>query len=80
LIFCVFLVCLLRDLLRAEVPRTCHANGAGEGTRTHNRRITNPVLYQLSYASVETGGQNITDATPPATGGTGFGGPEVQYF
>ena len=25
--------------------------GAGEGTRTHNLRITNPTLYQLSYAS-----------------------------
>ena len=26
-------------------------DGAGEGTRTLNLRITNPVLYQLSYAS-----------------------------
>ena len=31
-------------------PRRLHA-GAGEGTRTLNLRITNPVLYQLSYAS-----------------------------
>ena len=26
--------------------------GAGEGTRTLNLRITNPMLYQLSYASL----------------------------
>ena len=26
-------------------------NGAGEGTRTPNRLITNEMLYQLSYAS-----------------------------
>jgi hypothetical protein len=28
-----------------------HSAGAGEGTRTLNLRITNPMLYQLSYAS-----------------------------
>ena len=28
-----------------------HPAGAGEGTRTLNLRITNPMLYQLSYAS-----------------------------
>jgi hypothetical protein len=33
------------DLLRD------HRAGAGEGTRTLNLRITNPMLYQLSYAS-----------------------------
>ena len=27
--------------------------GAGEGTRTRNLRITNPPLYQLSYASLD---------------------------
>lgn len=27
--------------------------GAGEGTRTLNLRITNPMLYQLSYASLK---------------------------
>ncbi len=27
------------------------SNGAGEGIRTPDRRITNPLLYQLSYAS-----------------------------
>ena len=31
--------------------RTRPIDGAGEGTRTLNLRITNPVLYQLSYAS-----------------------------
>ena len=30
-----------------------HDAGAGEGTRTLNPRITNPMLYQLSYASHE---------------------------
>ena len=35
------------------------ADGAGEGTRTLNLRITNPVLYQLSYASMETNGRRI---------------------
>jgi hypothetical protein len=44
-------------------------NGAGEGTRTLNLRITNPVLYQLSYASMLMNAQNITDSAAPATAG-----------
>ena len=44
-------------------------NGAGEGTRTLNLRITNPVLYQLSYASVFADAQNIPEPFPSATSG-----------
>ncbi len=44
-------------------------HGAGEGTRTHNLRITNPVLYQLSYASLESRAQNIAEEVDPATRG-----------
>lgn len=39
---------------RQRIPGSRSAyrmDGAGEGTRTLNLRITNPVLYQLSYAS-----------------------------
>ncbi len=43
------------------------SDGAGEGTRTLNLRITNPVLYQLSYASDERNGENITEGSGPAT-------------
>ena len=41
--------------------------GAGEGTRTLNLRITNPMLYQLSYASADWARQNITDVWRAAT-------------
>ena len=44
----------LRPLILRSAPRpsaTLIQSGAGEGTRTLNLRITNPVLYQLSYAS-----------------------------
>ncbi len=41
--------------------------GAGEGTRTLNLRITNPLLYQLSYASPSGGRSMIADRNPPAT-------------
>lgn len=48
-----------------EAPRSAHAekdlciclntkNGAVEGTRTPDPRITNAVLYQLSYDSIKT--------------------------
>jgi hypothetical protein len=40
-----------RRLVRPLVP--AKRIGAGEGTRTRNLRITNPPLYQLSYASLE---------------------------
>ena len=32
--------------------RLLELSGAGDGTRTRNLRITNPLLYQLSYASL----------------------------
>ena len=38
-------------LFSIRVPVDVYKDGAGEGTRTLNLRITNPVLYQLSYAS-----------------------------
>ena len=41
--------------------------GAGEGTRTLNLRITNPMLYQLSYASLEANAPNIPEPGPPAS-------------
>ena len=40
------------------------ALGAGEGTRTLNPRITNPMLYQLSYASHEKRGRTIDRLRP----------------
>ena len=40
-----------RRLVRPLVP--AKRIGAGEGTRTRNLRITNPPLYQLSYASLD---------------------------
>ena len=40
----------LEDLYDRPVVTT-PTFGAGEGTRTLNLRITNPLLYQLSYAS-----------------------------
>lgn len=43
-----------------RIPRT----GAGEGTRTLNPRITNPMLYQLSYASDEKRGPTIDRLRP----------------
>ncbi len=52
---------------RTGIRSTPH--GAGEGTRTHNLRITNPVLYQLSYASLESRAQNIAEEVGPATRG-----------
>ena len=41
----VFLMLRLKNEIRVR------RLGAGEGTRTLNLRITNPMLYQLSYAS-----------------------------
>jgi hypothetical protein len=41
-----------------------HRAGAGEGTRTLNPRITNPMLYQLSYASHEKRGPTIDRLRP----------------
>ena len=43
-----------------------HGRGAGEGTRTRNLRITNPPLYQLSYASLETNRPDY-NGPPPAS-------------
>ena len=43
------------------------AGGAGEGTRTLNLRITNPPLYQLSYASGERRRRERYGATPLAS-------------
>lgn len=35
--------------VRGKVPLTCFNNGADEETRTPDLRITNALLYQLSY-------------------------------
>jgi hypothetical protein len=52
--------CLLtRVTLTNPSPGAILAGGAGEGTRTLNLRITNPPLYQLSYASNDTTRRNI---------------------
>ena len=56
--------CHMRSKLLRSTP-----GGAGEGTRTLNLRITNPVLYQLSYASQNSRAQNITDEVGGATRG-----------
>ena len=52
---------LSKPLTRASHDSTL--GGAGEGTRTLNLRITNPMLYQLSYASHDPRG-NYNGAAP----------------
>ena len=45
---------------RTGAPRSdTRSAGAGEGTRTRNLRITNPPLYQLSYASEPERAENV---------------------
>lgn len=48
----------------AEGQLRIHRAGAGEGTRTLNLRITNPMLYHLSYASLEKRGATIDRVRP----------------
>ena len=49
----------------SESQLRVHRAGAGEGTRTHNLRITNPMLYQLSYASQEKRAADYRPASSP---------------
>ena len=61
----------------SDTPLLAMPSGAGEGTRTRNLRITNPPLYQLSYASLDPIGMTI-DFWCPA--GNGVRAAEYEVF
>ena len=43
-------------------------NGSGEETRTPNPRITNALLYQLSYSGILDAGERVELSPNPAYG------------